>query len=258
MDNKQLMLQVKQWMEEAGQYIKDELKQVVTVEEKTNRSDLVTNVDKGTEAFLVKKINEAYPNDLIIGEEGTGREVSSTKGRIWIIDPIDGTLNFVKQQENFCVMIGIFEDGNPLLGFIYDVMKNEFVYGGPSTGVYLNGTPLHAPEDSSLADGLLGCNVGMYSENYEHSREIASAAIGVRMLGCAGLDFLNVLRGTQNAYISNLAPWDFAAGTVLAEALGLVCRQFPDLDYNILGKRQYFIVATPQTFRDIQKFFKNK
>ncbi|MGX6969522.1 inositol monophosphatase family protein [Vagococcus bubulae] len=255
MDNKQLMLQVKQWIEEAGQYIKDELKKVVKVEEKTNRSDLVTNVDKGTEAFLVKKINEAYPDDLIIGEEGTGRDVSSTKGRIWIIDPIDGTLNFVKQQENFCVMVGIFEDGNPLLGFIYDVMKNEFVYGGPSTGVYLNETVINAPEDLSLADGLMGCNAKMYTDNYEHSREIASAAIGVRMLGCAGLDFLNVIRGKQNGYISNLAPWDFAAGTVLSQALGLVCRQFPDLDYNILGERQYFIVATPQTFSDIQKFF---
>ncbi|APB31226.1 inositol monophosphatase family protein [Vagococcus teuberi] len=255
MENRELMQQVKGWVEEAGEYIKTELKQVVKVEQKSNRSDLVTNVDKGTEAFLVNKINETYPDDLIIGEEGTGRDVSTTDGRIWIIDPIDGTLNFVKQQENFCIMVGIFENGKPLLGFIYDVMKNEFAYGGLEIGVYLNGTKLDKPEDLSLADGLIGCNVGMYSENYKHSKEIASAAIGVRMLGCAGLDFLSVIRGKQNGYISNLAPWDFAAGTVLAEALGFVCRKYPDSDYDILGDRQYFVVATPQTFSDMQKFF---
>ena len=255
METNELMQQVKSWVEEAGEYIKNELKQVVKVEEKSHRSDLVTNVDKGTEAFLVTKIKDAYPNDQIIGEEGTGRDVSTTDGRIWIIDPIDGTLNFVKQQENFCVMVGIFENGKPLLGFIYDVMKHEFAYGGPSTGVFLNGEKLKTPENLSLADGLMGCNAGMYSANYEHSKDIASEAIGVRMLGCAGLDFLNVIRGKQNGYISNLAPWDFAAGTVLAETLGFVCRKYPDLDYDILGDRQYFVIATPQTFSDIQKFF---
>ncbi|MGX4686145.1 inositol monophosphatase family protein [Vagococcus sp. JNUCC 83] len=255
METNELMQQVKSWVEEAGEYIKNELKQVVKVEEKSHRSDLVTNVDKGTEAFLVNKINEAYPNDRIIGEEGTGRDVSTIDGRIWIIDPIDGTLNFVKQQENFCVMVGIFENGKPLLGFIYDVMKHEFAYGGPEIGVFLNDVKLETPENLPLEDGLMGCNVGMYSANYEHSKDIASEAIGVRMLGCAGLDFLNVICGKQNGYISNLAPWDFAAGTVLAEALGLVCRKYPDSDYDILGDRQYFVVATPQTFSDIQKFF---
>jgi len=255
MENKELMLIVKKWMEEAGEYIKEELKKVVKVEEKSNRSDLVTNVDKGTESFLVEKIKTTFPNDQIIGEEGTGRDVSSTDGRIWIIDPIDGTLNFVKQQENFCIMIGIFEDGKPLLGFIYDVMKNEFTYGGDSTGVYLNGVELSMPENISLVDGLIGCNGKMYTDNILNSQDISSEAIGLRMLGCAGLDFLNVIRGKQNAYISNLAPWDFAAGTALAEALGFVCRQFPDFDYEILGERQYFVVSTPQTFSDIKKFF---
>jgi len=255
MENKELMLLVKQWIEEAGEYVKSELKKVVQVEEKSNRSDLVTNVDKGTEAFLVNKIQQTFPDDQIIGEEGTGRDVSSTDGRIWIIDPIDGTLNFVKQQENFCIMVGIFENGKPLLGFIYDVMKDEFAYGGVDVGVYVNDETINLEDNLSLSDGLIGCNAKMYTDNILRSQEIASSAIGIRMLGCAGIDFLNVIRGKQNGYISNLAPWDFAAGTVLAETLGFVCRQFPDKEYDILGERQYFVVATPQTFDDIKKFF---
>lgn len=250
-----MMTEVLQWVTDAGEQVKVKLQGVVKVEEKKNRHDLVTNVDKETEQFLVDKIKHHYPEDQIIGEEGTGADVTSTKGRLWVIDPIDGTLNFVKQRENFCIMIGIFEEGKPVLGFIYDVMRNECVYGGASTGVYLNDKRLSPVENLSLRDGLMGTNGSMFAKNILHTQDIGLSAVGTRMLGCAGLDFINVIKGSQNGYISNLAPWDFAAGVALAEPLGLVCRQYPNKDYDILGERQYFIVATKKTFEDIQTFF---
>ena len=249
----ELMEQVVSWVNEAAEDVKEKLKSPVLVEEKSNRHDLVTNVDKETELFLVEKIRKAYPDDLILGEEGLGDSLTSTSGRIWIIDPIDGTLNFVKQQENFCIMIGIFEDNEPVLGFIYDVIKDEFAYGGKETGVFLNGELLEPVENIGLRDGLIGVNGGMFARNTLNAQDIALQAVGIRMLGCAGLDFLNVIRGKQNAYISNLAPWDFAAGIALSEPLGLISSKFDGSPYSILDGRQYFIIATEKTYADIFK-----
>lgn len=251
MSQEKLMLEVKSWIEEAASQIKEKLKNPILVEEKSNRHDLVTNVDKETEAFLVEKIRKFYPEDKILGEEGLGDTLTSSKGRIWIIDPIDGTLNFVKQQENFCIMIGIFEDNEPTLGFIYDVIKDEFAYGGKETGVFLNNEKLAPVEDLPLQEGLVGVNGVMYAKDILNTQKVAFEAVGVRIFGCAGLDFLSVIRGKQVAYLSNLAPWDFAAGVALGEALGLKHSKLDGSAYDILGDRQYFVVATPKTYQDI-------
>lgn len=250
-----LMNQVHDWVLEAGERIKDTLSSPIMVEEKTDRRDLVTNVDKETEAFLVAKIKTHYPEDQIIGEEGLGTNPTSTKGRIWVIDPIDGTMNFVTQQENFCVMIGIFEEDVPVLGFIYNVIKGEFIYGGKAVGVFLNEKELPMVDNTPLESGIIGVNGWMFANNIDHTQEIAFSGLGVRMFGCAGLDFLDVLRGKQVAYISNLAPWDFAAGVALSEPLGLVCRNLDGSTYDILGGRTKFIVATEQAFNTIYKKF---
>lgn len=251
MSQKALMEEVKSWIEEAATQVKEKLKGQVFVEEKSNRHDLVTNVDKETEAFLVEKIRTHFPDDQILGEEGLGDTLESTDGRIWIIDPIDGTLNFVKQQENFCIMIGIFENNEPVLGFIYNVIKDEFAYGGADTGVFLNGEVLPPVPNLGLRDGLIGTNSTMFAKDILNTQKIGSEAVGVRIFGCAGLDFLSVLRGKQVAYLSNLSPWDFAAGVALGKPLGLVHSKLNGEAYDILGERQYFVVATKKAYKDM-------
>ncbi|AQP52807.1 hypothetical protein CBF34_07425 [Vagococcus penaei] len=253
MTEKELMLQVKQWVLDAGEYVKVELAKGFQVQEKSGRSDLVTNVDKATEKLLVTKIRQHYPDDQIIGEEGLGDQVTDLSGRVWVIDPIDGTMNFVKQGENFCIMIGIFQDGQPILGFIYDVMANRFIYGGASVGVFCNTTKLSPVADQSLEEGILATNGFMFSHNVHGTQKIGLDALAVRILGCAGLDFMNVILGKQCAYISNLAPWDYAAGMALAEPLGLICSNLTDETYNLLGGRSYFVVATKTAYDDIKR-----
>ena len=106
------------WMEQAAETLKYSLERELQVEEKKSPSDLVTEMDKATERFFINKIREYYPTHQIIGEEGQGDIVDDTKGTIWVIDPIDGTLNFVKAKNHFGIMIGIFEDGLPVAGYI--------------------------------------------------------------------------------------------------------------------------------------------
>ncbi|MGO2083155.1 inositol monophosphatase family protein [Vagococcus sp.] len=250
MTTTQLVSEVKTWIYEASDQIKLSLNEVIDVKTKSNHRDLVTNIDQATERFLVEKIKKAYPEDHIVGEEGMSEKPTTTKGRVWVIDPIDGTMNFVLQQKNFCIMIGIFENGHPVLGFIYDVMADCFIYGGVETGVYLNGSPLPKVKDVALKDGLLGANGSMYAHDTLGTQQAGLEAMGVRILGCAGLDFISVIQGDQCGYISNLAPWDFAAGVALSEPLGLVCTYLDGSPYHILDDRRYFIVATKQAHAD--------
>lgn len=245
---------VKQWVYEAANAIRTKLADhsQIIVEEKSSRTDLVTNIDRETEVFFVKKIREHFPEDQILGEEGIGDQVTSLKGRVWTIDPIDGTLNFVKQQNNYCIMLALIEDGVGKLGFIYNVNQDQFAYGGQEFGVYLNNQRLEKPENQELADGLLGVNAYMYKKNLLHVQEIGDASCGVRVSGCAGLEFINVITGQQVAYIANLAPWDYAPGIILAKALGLKAQKLPHGEINFLEKTP-LICGTSKVVKEVEQ-----
>lgn len=249
--NKQLVSEVKAWMTEAGDLIKQQLAQPLLVEEKSSRADLVTNVDKAVEAFFIEKIRQRFPTDQILGEEGLGDKVTDFSGRVWVIDPIDGTLNFVMQQENFCTMLAVYEDGVGQLGFIYEVMKDELLWGGRGVGVFLNEKEITQVPDLPLAEGILSVNTHMFLTNLYHVQEACVKGLAVRMIGCAGIGFKELIKGNQNAYISNLQPWDYAPGKVLADELGLVTATFNQDTPLDLTKRAYTICATPATYREI-------
>lgn len=252
--NTNLVTEVKAWVYEAGEMIKEKLNSPLIVAEKSGKSDLVTNVDKETEAFFIAKIRKHYPDDQILGEEGLGDDVTDFSGRVWVIDPIDGTLNFVKQHENFCTMLAVYEDGIGQLGFIYEVMKDELLWGGRGLGVYLNEKKLDPLKDLSLETGIISVNTQMFVKNLFHVQEACMASLGVRMIGCAGIGFKELIKGNQNAYISNLQPWDYGPGKVLADELGFITASFDEKTPLNLQHKAYTIVATPKTFAQIQGY----
>ncbi len=254
METKATVKQVTEWVKEAGKNVRKSLQHPLVVEQKSGRTDLVTNIDKMTETFFVDKIRTNYPGAKIMGEEGLGDKVSSLEGQLWIIDPIDGTLNFVKQQENFCIMLALYVDGTGELGFIYEVMKDKLYYGGRSIGIFCNDEPMRSPLDTSLQEGLIGMNSYMYVHNIGNAQKIADTTMGVRISGCAGIEFIQVIRGKQIAYLSNLAPWDFAAGKILAEELGLVTSGLNGNEVDLLQKN-LFLVATKKAAKEILSVF---
>lgn len=132
-----LINEVKYWMTEAGEMLKSALlENQLVVDTKSSRTDLVTNLDKAIQDFLVSKIVTFDSTAKILAEENDRDRLEDVTGRVYIIDPIDGTMNFVLEGENFCIMVAVYEDGKGILGFVYDVMKNEFLWGGPSIGVF--------------------------------------------------------------------------------------------------------------------------
>lgn len=122
MENK--LIFAKEIIKEAGAFIKESLSKTITVEEKTAFDDLVTNIDKQTQDLLVARIKSAFPSDNIFAEENG--LVHNIKDRnVWVLDPIDGTVNFIVQQDNFCVMIAYYEEGQEnLVSFITSWLIN--------------------------------------------------------------------------------------------------------------------------------------
>ncbi|MDR1567880.1 MAG: inositol monophosphatase family protein [Streptococcaceae bacterium] len=220
---------MKEWLVEARLKVLIWMNEDFAVEEKSNRSDLVTEVDRKVQDFLVRKITQHFPEDEILAEESGLDQTSITGKAVWVIDPIDGTLNFATQRDNFAMLVGYYQNGIGQFGFIYDVMKNKLFSGGRGFGVFLNEQPLSAPVPKDFSQGLIGVNSGIYRDNYHHVTELADQTLGVRMIGSAGLEFCSLLEGKILGYISFLCPWDYAAGIVLTDIFGF---SFSDLDGN--------------------------
>lgn len=222
----------------------------LTVAEKTSRRDLVTNVDHSNEDFLVRQIRALDPVAKILAEEGTGDQVTDMNGHVWIVDPIDGTMNFVHQRNHFAMMVGLYVDGKPTLGYIFDVMANKLYAGGPEVGVTLNGELLAAPADVDLSAGLFGASTPLLIQDRFNMQTIIAKSLGPRIMGSAGIQISQVLAGELVGYLSYLRPWDFAAGRVLAESLGLVVSRVDGNPVNMLSSGAV-LIATKRAQRSI-------
>lgn len=222
----------------------------LSVAEKTSRRDLVTNVDHSNEDFLVRQIRALDPVAKILAEEGTGDQVTDMNGHVWIVDPIDGTMNFVHQRNHFAMMVGLYVDGKPTLGYIFDVMANKLYAGGPEVGVTLNGELLAAPADVDLSAGLFGASAPLLIQDRFNMQTIIAKSLGPRIMGSAGIQISQALAGELVGYLSYLRPWDFAAGRVLAESLGLVVSRVDGNPVNMLSSGAV-LIATKRAQRSI-------
>ncbi|MBU7218497.1 inositol monophosphatase family protein [Staphylococcus gallinarum] len=203
---------------EAGNNVKKIMKQDIEIETKSNPNDLVTNVDKATELFIYDTIKKTYPEHKVIGEEGHGHELTDTQGIIWVVDPIDGTLNFVHQKENFAISIGIYSDGKPYAGFVFDVMNDVLYHAKVGEGAFENETPLAPIESTTLKKSIIGINPNWLTKPKLEDvfKPIVDEARSARAYGSAALEIIHVATGRLAAYITpRLQPWDFAGGLII-------------------------------------------
>lgn len=243
---------VKQWMFEARRMILESFDTQLDISTKSNRNDLVTNMDKQIEKFYIDHIHNIFPEAKIMGEESEKDSLKDADGLFFVIDPIDGTMNFVKQQDHFASMIAVYQNRQPLLGYILDVQDNSLYWGGQSIGVYKNYTRLTAPKDIDLKEGLLGIGLPLLLSNDYHIQDIVHKTSGVRMYGSAGIEFIHVLTGKTLGYVSRLHAWDYAAGKILAEELGLVVEAIDGTDINVLTSK-VVLVSTKSANRKINQ-----
>ncbi len=249
-DIQQIDVEVQKLMQTIRQETLNKMDQPFMVDQKTGRKDLVTTVDKSNEQMLVKAIRSIDPAARILGEEGFGDVIQDMHGHVWFIDPIDGTMNFVMQKNRFAVMAALYIDGAPVLGYILDVMNNQLYHGGPDFGVFINQQKMAAPQNKSLRDSLIGISGPLLIRNRHQMQEIAQTSRGPRMYGSAGLEFASVLRGELCGYVSYLKPWDFAAGNVLANVLGLAVKTIDGAPLDMLSSN-VVLVATERASGEV-------
>jgi myo-inositol-1(or 4)-monophosphatase len=190
--------------------------------------DLVTEYDLRAEQLLTQAIRQASPTDAILAEEGG----ASGAGELtWVIDPLDGTTNFARGVPFFCVSIACVQNRRPVLGVVYDPMRDELFTASTGGGTTLNGRPLTVSQTGSLDKSLLvtGFPYDIRTNpdnNLSQYALLSVRSLGVRRLGSAALDLAYVAAGRFDGFWEfRLSPWDFAAGMLLVpEAGGRVTR----------------------------------
>ncbi|ECL7895532.1 TPA: inositol monophosphatase family protein [Listeria innocua] len=246
MDSEKIDYLARLWIMEAAAKIKQSFKETLDIDIKSGRNDLVTNMDKETEAFFVKQIKEHFPNHRLFGEEGMSDDVTDLNGIVWILDPIDGTLNFVEQQRDFAISLAIYQDGVGHLAYIYDVARDELYFAEKGKGATVNGKQIpKIDKDMGLQDALLIANLSV-TRKFPTMWEAVKASRGLRLHGAASLEYMDVATGRAGAYLSaNLAPWDIAAGKIIVEELGGIVTRIDGSKINMLEKGSS-VVAAPK------------
>jgi myo-inositol-1(or 4)-monophosphatase len=227
-----ILWQVIELVREAGKFIKDQNANVTAADvEVKGAHDYVTYVDRSTEKILVDKLSQILPEAGFITEEGT----SSVRGEKynWIIDPLDGTTNFIHKIPFYCISIGLEEvsaDGSPhgnlVLGVIYHIDMNEMFYSCKGIPAYLNDTPIRVSGTKDVDSSLLA--TGFPYHDYDRLEEYMKfleytmqRSSGVRRLGSAALDLAYVACGRCDVFYEyGLNAWDVASGAFLVQQAG--------------------------------------
>lgn len=251
---------IKGWLETAAKEIKAAIKNGFDVETKSSRTDLVTNMDRHIEEQFVQQIRKHFPDDKIVSEEGFGDDIDTidiSKDTVWFLDPIDGTMNFVLQKENFATMLAVYKKGIGQQSYIFDIESDKLYWAIKGRGVYCNDQLLPKMEDTPLEDGLFASNSMYLSEKQVAlNAEFTKRSMGVRTIGSAGIEATEIVKGSSVVYVSyNLKPWDIAPGLMMIEENGGVVTTFEGETLNILQSNRT-IMGTPAAAKEALKILK--
>jgi myo-inositol-1(or 4)-monophosphatase len=196
----------------------------LAVDTKSSDSDFVSDVDRDAEAMIIERLLVQRPHDGVLAEEGAYGQ--GTSGVRWVIDPLDGTTNFVRGYPSFGCSIAVEVDGLPLLGVVSDSVGNATYAGIVGRGATYGGHPISLrPAPPSLAGALVSTGFSYDAEERRLQGAVIAHVIGqiadIRRSGSAALDLCRLAAGSVDAFFElDLAPWDYAAGAVIATAAG--------------------------------------
>ncbi len=209
---------------EAGSIIRDGFGSKLDLEYKSNITDFVTNIDKASEKTIIDFIKKEYPTHNILAEE-SGIEKKNSE-YTWVIDPLDGTMNFAHGLPIFSVSIGVMKNKEIIAGVIYDVMNHTVFSSEKGSGAFQNGKNINVSENSEIEKSLLVTGFPYNIKDnpdfaIERFNKFVTTARGVRRLGSAALDMCYVANATFDGFWEvTLNAWDICAGHLLIEEAG--------------------------------------
>ncbi|MCA1588424.1 MAG: inositol monophosphatase [Chloroflexi bacterium] len=211
----------------AGSVLMDSYERIERIDYKSKR-DVVTNADYASERLVIDAVKARYPGDAILAEEsgehaGVLRDDGSNNGRTWVVDPLDGTVNYANGVPYFCVSIGLVVDGRPRVGVVLDPARDDRYAATEEGAATLNGHRVTASDKEALSDYVVSLAV-IGRGGLARERRIAPAIRIHRRMGSAALSLAYVASGRFDAFIQNggLSPWDVAAAGLIAERAGAV------------------------------------
>lgn len=225
---------------QAGSYLRNAQTRLseLTVEQK-QPNDYVTEVDRQAESIITALVKECYPSHAILGEE-FGLQGATNAEYTWVIDPLDGTTNFLRSIGHFAVSIAVIHQGQPIVGVVYDPIKDELFSAAHNAGAFLNGVRIHV-SDKPIQGSLLATGVPYSGDRLAQlgdfqstlSQLLGMQTSGLRRLGAAALDLAYVAVGRYEGFWeAGLNQWDIAAGVLLVnEAGGKVSSLTGEEDY---------------------------
>jgi len=216
-------------------------------------NDFVTEVDKAAEQAIIEILKAAYPDHAVLAEEsGASANLHDENENVWIIDPIDGTTNFIHGFPQYCVSIALQQRGQMTQAVVYDPSRNDLFTATKGAGAYLNEKRIRVSRRDKIADALIGTgfpsrDMSGLDEYLKMFRVMTEKCAGLRRPGAAALDLAYVAAGRLDGFFEKgLHSWDMAAGALLiSEAGGIIGDFSGESDYLAKGD---VIAGTPKVF----------
>jgi myo-inositol-1(or 4)-monophosphatase len=213
---------------QAGQLLCDLYRRRHTVQRKSSDIDLVTEADLAAERLIVDAIRARFPGHAILAEEGLGDLQEAVGGTpyLWLVDPLDGTVNYAHGYPVWGVSLALVERGQVVLGVSYDPLRDELFTAERGGGAWCNGKPMQVSSVNRLKDALVATGfayrrASLADNNLAELSQVMPRVQGVRRAGAAVLDLAHVAAGRLDAYWEmHLQPWDWAAGWLLIQEAG--------------------------------------
>lgn len=224
-----------------------------------SKHDLLTRADVETEKAILEIIKKRSPNDAILAEESGGEMVPA--GRVWIIDPIDGTTNFAHGFRTYCISIALYEDGIPLVGLVNNAALGEYFYAVKGEGAYFNHkkievTTCKEPHEALIGTGFPYRDLEAIDQFISVMKVLMMETQGLRRPGSAAYDLCCVASGRYDGFYEYaLSPWDVAAGAIIIREAGGIVTDWEGNDNWLLGRR--FVAGNPDIHAYLLKTIKN-
>jgi myo-inositol-1(or 4)-monophosphatase len=222
-DLRELLALASDLARDAGRLHTDGRESSLRIKTKSSPTDLVSHIDHEAESLIVGRLARERPGDAVFAEEGSRSE--SSTGVRWVIDPLDGTTNYVYGYPAFAVSIGVEIGGQPRLGVVYDSSAGLLYEAIAGSGARCDGQPIRAREQADLSQALVATGFSYEAAQRELQGLATARVLGrvrdMRRGGSAALDLCHIAAGRLDAYWElDLSPWDYAAGSVIAREAG--------------------------------------
>ncbi len=194
------------------------------IEEKNGTANFVTKYDKEVQELLYEKLLALLPEAHFVGEEEENHH-SIDRGYSYIVDPIDGTTNFIKDLKYSAISVGLLKDGKPYIGVVYNPYLDELFYAEKGKGAFLNGKLIKA-STLPLEEGIVIFGTSPYYRElseltFDYARKLFNLSLDLRRSGSAALDLCSIASGRAEVFFEmKLSPWDYAAAAVIIEEAG--------------------------------------